>query len=165
MPNIVVTRDYQISPNFTVGMLVRTDNRKFLDKNLTSSQYFLDNLYRLCSEVLEPVRTLMGGMSISSCFRCKELNSAIGGAKNSQHTVGEAADTEYPGATAGAPLKAAFNKIAFSSIPYSQIIFEFGEWIHIGLIDQKLYPNKKGEKLVATRVGGKTVYTAVINPI
>jgi hypothetical protein len=165
MPDIIVTRDYQISSNFTLGMLVRTDNRKYIEKNLTASQYFLDNLSRLCSEVLEPVRTLMGGVSISSCFRCKDLNSAIGGAKNSQHTVGEAADIEYPGATSGAPLKEAFNKIAFSNIPYSQIIFEFGEWIHIGLIDPKLYPNKKGEKLVATRVKGKTIYTAVINPI
>jgi zinc D-Ala-D-Ala carboxypeptidase len=162
---MAIGRDYLLSPNFTLGMLTRTDNRKFLDKNLLEAQKYLPNLTRLCVEVLEPVRAMMGSLIVSSCFRCKDLNNAIGGAKNSQHTVGEACDMEFVGATEGDPLKAAFNKIAFSDLKYSQAIYEFGSWIHIGVVNEVLYPGKKQQKLVASRVKGKTIYMVAVSQI
>ena len=163
---VTVGLDYQLSPNFTFGMLTKTEHREFLELNRKEGAQKLTNLARLCNEILEPVRTFMGSALITSAFRCPALNTAIGGAKNSQHVQAEAADMEFTGATEGAPLREAFNKIAFTStIQYSQIIFEFGQWIHMGLLNETLYPGKKLQKLIASTVNGKTVYTAVTKSI
>jgi hypothetical protein len=80
----------------------------------------------------------------------------------------EAGDTTYRGMS----LTQVFNKIAWSKIPYSQIIFEFGSWVHVGVIDEFLYPGKIGQKFNAILVDdeenpGKkiTKYTSVTKPI
>lgn len=47
----------------------------------------------LCEQVLEPLRKHIGRpIIISSGYRCPALNMLVGGVKNSQHMVGEAAD-------------------------------------------------------------------------
>ena len=46
----------------------------------------------LCRHVLEPLRQRFERIIITSGYRCKELNKAVGGVDNSQHTTGEAAD-------------------------------------------------------------------------
>jgi len=164
--SIVIGISYQLSSHFTYGLMTKTEHREMLEKNRDQGKRYIDHLSLLCNNVLEPVWTLIGPISINSCFRCPDLNSAIGGAKNSQHLVAEAADTEYAGIT----LQEAFNKIAFSnSIPYSQIIIEWG-WIHIGLIDNVLYPGKIGQKLIATQQINNTgqkkvIYSFITEPL
>jgi len=153
--------DYPLSSHFTFGALTKTENRKLMDKNREEGKKYLSTLSKFCTTVLEPIWDLMGPTTITSCFRCVALNSAVGGAKNSQHTVAEAADTQYFGVT----LSQAFNIIAFSSIPYSQCILEFGQWIHVGMIDETKYPGKRGQKLIATRQNGKVIYTLITKPI
>lgn len=59
----------------------------------TPGEKEISNLKKLCRDILEPVRTFFGSpMTISSGYRSKVLNSALKGAKNSQHLWGEAAD-------------------------------------------------------------------------
>ena len=163
---VTVGIDYQISSRFNYGTLTKTEHRDYIEQNRTEGQKYLKNMSNLCTLVLEPVWDLMGPISINSCFRCLPLNTVIGGAKDSQHMVAEAADTEY----AGIALHAAFNKIAFSGIKYSQIIIEFEQWIHIGVIDEILHPGKVGQKLIASKElqpdgTKKTIYTVVTKPI
>ena len=51
------------------------------------------NLETLVRKVLDPLRMDMGyPIQINSGYRCPALNTAIGGAKNSQHMKGMAAD-------------------------------------------------------------------------
>ena len=51
------------------------------------------NLEALVTCVLDPVREAWGTpIIVSSGYRCEELNKAVGGAKNSQHMTGCAAD-------------------------------------------------------------------------
>jgi hypothetical protein len=169
-PVVTIGLDYQLSPHFTFGTVTKTDHREWIDKNREEARTYIEMLSRLCIEVLEPVYTLMGSLYVTSCFRCKGLNGAIGGSATSQHCDGEACDMEFQGATEGALLRAAFNKIAFSNIIYSQCIYEFEQWVHIALLDEKLHPGKKLQKLVAASVKqpngkSKTVYTAVTSPI
>lgn len=58
---------------------------------------FIPVLQQLCREVLEPLRTFVGGpVVITSGYRCNQLNVKVGGAYASQHTLGEAADLRLP---------------------------------------------------------------------
>jgi uncharacterized protein YcbK (DUF882 family) len=55
-------------------------------------------LTQLCKEVLEPLRAFMGKpIQITSGFRSPAHNARIGGAKNSLHTTGMAADIAVGG--------------------------------------------------------------------
>lgn len=93
------------------------------------------NLIKLTKKILQPIRNLFGPTSLSSAFRSELVNNAIGGAKNSQHRLGLAADITRTGNTA---LNRAFEIIKNSQIPYDQLIYEIGtpnnknaEWIHV----------------------------------
>lgn len=50
------------------------------------------NLTNLCKVYLQPLRTAFGPIYITSGYRTAENNSAVGGAKNSYHLLGLAAD-------------------------------------------------------------------------
>lgn len=52
----------------------------------------VERLRALCVNVLEPLRRRFGVLRITSGYRSERLNSLVGGAKNSQHRLGEAAD-------------------------------------------------------------------------
>jgi hypothetical protein len=65
--------------------------------NTVSSQRVIENLRNLCEQVLEPLRSYANQpITISSGYRCKALNKVVGGARNSQHMTGEAADIHIP---------------------------------------------------------------------
>lgn len=88
----------RLSKNFTLEELTNscTATRLCIDNTPTTIQ--VRNLQTLVTEVLQPLRDLIGlPIVISSGFRCKELNSQIGGADKSQHLMGQAADITIPG--------------------------------------------------------------------
>ena len=76
------------------------------EKSATAEKYHIANhvppqyvpvLQQLCKEILEPLRSFVGGpIVISSGYRCNLLNVKVGGAYASQHTLGEAADIQLP---------------------------------------------------------------------
>ena len=84
---------------------------------------------------LEQVRIALGGapILISSGYRSPALNAAIGGARNSQHMLGQAADFTAP---RFGPVAAVFAALQRSGIAYDQLIVEFGRWVHISFADQ-----------------------------
>lgn len=79
---------------------------------------------------LEAVRVRLGGapITVTSGYRCPALNAAIGGAKDSQHMRGEAADFICPRFGTPAEVAAALRD---SGIEYDQLLLEFGRWVHI----------------------------------
>ena len=87
----------QLSRNFTLEELVHSPTaiRRGI-RNIPSADH-IANLQQLCIFVLQPARDHFGLIRVSSGFRSPMLNAAIGGADNSQHTLGEAADWEVPG--------------------------------------------------------------------
>ena len=84
----------QLSKNFTLQEFIRsnTAERMGID-NVPKDEAVIENMRALCLEVLQPLRDYVGApIHINSGYRCKALNEAVGGVKNSQHCVGEAAD-------------------------------------------------------------------------
>ena len=79
--------------------------------------------------LMEQIRTLLGNrpITISSGFRCVELNQAVGGSMTSEHMTGDACDFACPGF--GTPLQIC-SAIANSDIEFGQLIWE-GSWVHI----------------------------------
>jgi hypothetical protein len=119
-----------LSPHFTLDELTHTDHREI---DNTPNQAEIDNLQRLAN-FLEEVKTVLGGkpVMISSGFRCKALNDAVGSKDSSQHRVGCAADFRVPGMTPDEVVRA----IIASGIGYQQIIREFDRWTHISVPNQ-----------------------------
>ncbi len=87
----------QLSKNFSLSEFTRSDSAQKLgiDNTGVSTEQLL-NLAYLCHMVLQPLRDKFGLIMITSGLRCPELNKALGGAQNSQHLLGEAADIHLP---------------------------------------------------------------------
>lgn len=118
-----------LSQHFTLGELTlsQTAARRGIDN--TPPPDVRRNLGRLAL-ILEGVRALVGRpIVISSGYRSPAVNRAVGGATNSAHLTGLAADINCPGLSPAA--LAAIIKT--STIKYDQLILEFDQWVHIGL--------------------------------
>ena len=78
--------------------------------------------------MLEPIRAHVGSPTIvTSGYRCDRVNSLIGGATDSQHKIGEAADIFCPRLSQ----QELFQLIRQFNLPFDQLIDEFGSWVHV----------------------------------
>lgn len=91
------------------------------------------SLLALIHNLLDPLRASYGApIRVNSGFRCRKLNSAVGGVYGSQHTKGEAADI-----TAGSPVEneRLFELVQELGLPFDQLIDERGySWIHLSYV-------------------------------
>ena len=117
-----------MTPHFTLAELTHTDHRS-LDNSPT--QIEISNLQRL-AQFLETVKTTLGGkpIIISSGFRSKAVNDAVGSKDSSHHRLGLAADFRVPGMSPDAVVR------ALLALPYDQIIREYDAWTHISISDK-----------------------------
>jgi hypothetical protein len=119
-----------ISKNFTLEEMVSSVTATDRHIDNTPSAEVRANLQLLVNCVLQPVRDLYGKpIHINSGYRCVELNKAVGGAVNSQHVQGRAADISVGGRTENRVL---FDLIRGSDIPFDQLIDEYDyRWVHV----------------------------------
>ena len=117
-----------MTPHFTLAELTHTDHR-LLDNTPNAAE--LANLKKL-AEFLETVKTTLGGkpVMISSAYRSKAVNDAVGSRDTSQHRQGLAADFKVPGMTPDAVVR------ALLKLPFDQIIREYDAWTHISIADK-----------------------------
>jgi uncharacterized protein YcbK (DUF882 family) len=120
----------QISKNFSLEEMVSSDTARSRKIDNAPSPEVLANLQRLVDNVLQPVRDLYGKtVHVNSGYRSPELNKAVGGAANSQHVQGRAADISVGGKVEN---KALFDLICRSGIPFDQLIDEYDyRWVHV----------------------------------
>ena len=122
---------------FTINELIKstTAQNKGI-KNIPSKEEE-NNLVALVENVLDPLREAYGKpIIVTSGFRCKALNKAVGGASNSQHLTGEAADIRTQSDTKE-DNKKLFDLIQKLNLPFDQLINEYDfNWIHVSYSDR-----------------------------
>jgi len=80
--------------NFQYREFIRSDTAIRKGINNTPNEEQWQNIERLAVKILQPIREEFGCIRITSGFRSKELNVAIGGSETSNHCLGEAGDIE-----------------------------------------------------------------------
>ena len=123
----------KITQHFTLEELCASDTARARGiKNQPGTQEVI-NLAALAVEVLEPLRKWWGReVKIGSGYRCKELNTDVGGVRNSQHVTGQAADLCIDGDMDKG--KKWFEYIK-NHLVFDQLIFEHNSkgsyWVHV----------------------------------
>jgi zinc D-Ala-D-Ala carboxypeptidase len=122
----------QVSAHFSLQELTASDTARARGIANQPGPAELRRMKALCEQVLEPLRTALGKpITINSCYRGPELNAAVGGAANSQHVSGQAADIKVGGMT----VMALFKHILEQGLPFDQLIYEApsptSQWVHV----------------------------------
>lgn len=150
----------QISKHLSLAEVSRSETAKRRGINNAPSGENLDNFKKLAENIFEPIREHFGvPIHISSGYRSKELNAAIGGSATSQHCSGEAIDIDMDGSASGVTNAQVFNFIK-DNLKFDQLIWEFGssnnpDWVHVSY---ESTGKQRGQILKAIKVKGKTVY-------
>lgn len=133
----------------------------------TAKKYGIDNtpnedqkesLKLLAVNIFDPVREFIGRpLGVNSAFRSEELNRKILGAKNSQHTKGEALDIDADVYGNGDNESIFF--FIKDNLNFDQLIAEHKQsgkpaWVHVSYKKE----GNRGQVLIATKRGRKTVY-------
>lgn len=130
----VAPDNFQLSPNFTLGMLsskAAVSNAKLIAQRGLSYGEILFNLQAVALNVCEPVLKLYPNMYVTSGFRY-----AAGSSATSQHPLGLAVDIQFKGIA-----KKEYYEIARALakvINYDQLLLEYASttknpWIHVSV--------------------------------
>ena len=117
---------------FTFNELCESGTAKTHNIDNTPSEQIKINLRNLVDNCLDVVREKYGkSITISSGYRCPELNKAVGGARTSQHTLGQAADI-HTKSNSKESNKQLFELIKQLKLPFDQLINEYNySWVHV----------------------------------
>ena len=135
----------------------QTATRKDIDN--TPTPEILERMKALAENIFEPLRAYVGGpIKINSFYRSINLNVAIGGAKSSQHTRGEAMDIDD---TFGHMSNKEMFEFIKDELDFDQLIWEFGDdnnpaWIHVSYVSEE---NNRRRILKAEKQQGSTIYS------
>ena len=150
----------KLSTHLDLSEVTRSDSAKRKGISNMPTQEHLENFKKLAENIFEPIRKHFGvPIMISSGYRSKELNTAIGGSLTSQHCTGEAIDIDMDGSSNGVTNKMVFD-YAKTNLNFDQLIWEFGtnenpDWVHISF---ESTGKQRKQILKAVKSGGKTAY-------
>jgi hypothetical protein len=146
----------QISKHLSLAEVIRSETAKRKGISNMPTPEHLENFKLLAEKVFEPIREHFGvPIHISSGYRSKELNKAIGGSLSSEHCKGRAIDIDVDGSASSLTNKQVFDFIK-ENLDFNQLINEFDySWVHVSY-------NSNGKQrkqiLNAIKKGGKTSY-------
>jgi hypothetical protein len=150
----------KISEHLDLSEVTRSDSAKRNGISNMPTAEHIENFKLLAEKVFEPIRKHFNvPIHISSGYRSKELNSAIGGSLTSQHCSGEAIDIDMDNSANGVTNKMVFDYIK-SNLSFDQLIWEFGsssnpDWVHVSY---ESTGKQRKQILKAVKSGGKTAY-------
>lgn len=149
----------KLSAHFDLAEFTRSESAKRHGVSNQPTDEHLANIKVLCERVLEPIRIKFGPINISSGYRSKTLNHFIGGAMNSDHSFGRAADIDQDNLSSNYTNNDIFHFIK-DNLQFKQLIAEFPSngklgWVHVSYDANNL----KNEILIATgKTAGRTNY-------
>ena len=122
----------ELSRFFTLAEMTRSATAQSANIPNQPGAAETDRLRALCAAVLDPLRESIGeAIRVNSGYRSPKLNQHIGGARDSQHVSGEAADIESRGLSA----LELFQRIIRLALPFDQLIYEdksaTSKWVHV----------------------------------
>ena len=150
----------KLSEHLDLAEVTRSDSAKRKGISNMPTPEHLENFKKLALNIFEPIRKHFGvPIMISSGYRSKALNTAIGGSLTSQHCTGEAIDIDMDGTANGVTNKMVFEFIK-SNLNFDQLIWEFGtkeapDWVHVSF---ESTGKQRKQILRAIKSGGKTAY-------
>jgi hypothetical protein len=151
----------KLSEHLDLSEVTRSESAKRKGISNMPTEAHIANFKLLAEKIFEPIRThFRCPIIISSGYRSKELNAAIGGSLTSQHCQGEAIDIDMDGTPNGVTNRMVFDYIK-DNLEFDQLIFEFGDkenpdWVHVSYESSS---KQRKQILRATRVNGKTSYS------
>ena len=146
----------KISKHLSLEEVTSSDYAVKHNINNIPTQAQLANLKLIAEKVFEPMREHFDKpIRVSSGYRSRVLNQAIGGATTSQHCTGEALDIDNNG---GEILNAQIFHYIKDNLEFDQLIWEFGNskepsWVHVSYSK-----NNRKQILKAKKVNGKSTY-------
>jgi len=126
----------RLSDNFVLSEITRSNTAKRLGIDNGPNKEHLQNIQRIITNLIQPMRDAIGPIRISSGYRNPNVNRAIGGSTKSQHCKGEALDLQFwnDGQISN---KEIYDWVLRSNVEFDQMINEFDfAWIHISLIKE-----------------------------
>lgn len=137
----------QLSTHFSLEEATRSDKARELHIPNQPNAKQLGCMIHTAAR-MERVRDYLGHpIVVSSFFRCAELNYHVGGSPTSAHVEGLAVDFTCPGF--GSVLDVCY-ALREAPLPFDQLIFEYGRWVHLGFaIDRPL------RRQVLTKLAGQ----------
>lgn len=151
----------QLSKNLALAEVTRSESAKRKGISNQPTPEHIENLKKVAENIFQPIREHFGvPIHVSSGYRSKALNDAIGGSLTSQHCQGEALDLDMDGSPSGVSNKDVFEFIK-NKLNFDQLIWEFGsdsnpDWVHVSYESSG---KQRKQILKASKVGGKTVYS------
>jgi hypothetical protein len=150
----------KLSEHLDLSEVIRSESAKRKGISNMPTPEHIDNFKLLAEKVFQPIREhFRCPIHISSGYRSKELNAAIGGSLTSQHCSGEAIDIDMDGTPNGVTNRMVFDFIK-DNIEFDQLIYEFGDnqnpdWVHVSYESSG---KQRKQILRAVRTNGKTSY-------
>lgn len=126
--------------HFTFNEFQRSDVAERNGIDNTIPELAEAHIVELVDILLDPLREAWGGpLTVTSGYRCPELNRAVGGSATSAHTAGWAADlvpdSGDPRGVQGL-VSFAVEWLTATGLPFDQMIFENvgnSKWLHLGI--------------------------------
>ena len=134
----------RLSRHFTMAEMTRSETAARLGLDNYPPAAAINELKRLCTTILEPVRGVFGPLQINSGYRAPEVNASVpGSSPTSSHCWGGASDFEKPGDNDPRASARIVEFIATSGLPFDQVIYEYGAWVHVGISRPGMRPRRQ----------------------
>jgi hypothetical protein len=150
----------KLSEHLDLSEVIRSESAKRKGISNMPTPEHIENFKLLAEKVFQPIREhFRCPIHISSGYRSKELNQAVGGSSSSQHCQGEAIDIDMDGTPNGVTNRMVFDFIK-DNLEFDQLIYEFGDkqnpdWVHVSYESSG---KQRKQILRAVRTNGKTSY-------
>jgi zinc D-Ala-D-Ala carboxypeptidase len=144
-----------LSKNFSLEELCRSEIATRWGIENIPGDTEIENLRKLCVNVLQPIRTKFGPVRVNSGFRNPKVNKKVGSRPTSQHILGYAADIEVSGFS-----NAIIAEFIRDNLDYTSCILEFhipgisdSGWVHVSYNESML----SGKCYTICRKNGKLI--------